>query len=354
MNEIKDNSLSHILMIGVDQNTPGGMAAVVKTYSQYFISLKYISTWKSGGYFVKVCYAVKALIVAFIRMSVDYRIRIVHIHTAAYASFYRKSIFVKMSKLFGKKVILHMHAADFEAFFQQSKNPEKILRIIKLCDVLVVLSQSWKQYFMKIGIAESKIAILNNIVSPPIIKEVKSKSVRIKLLFLGEIGKRKGVYDLLDVLHANRHYYHDKLELRIGGNLEEDKLKGTLLNYGLTEFVTFEGWISGEKKIECLNWADIFILPSYNEGLPIAILESMSYGLPVISTNVGGIPEVLKTHKNGILITPGNLEEIDSSIRYFVNHKEKICEYGNCAKESIKEYLAESVVEKLQQLYNSI
>lgn len=351
---MKNNSLSHVLMIGVDQNTPGGMASVVKTYSQYFKSLKYVSTWKSGGYLLKVLFAAKAFIIAFFRLSVDSNIRIVHIHTAAYASFYRKSVFVKMSKWFRKKVILYMHAADFEAFFQESKHPENILEIIKLCDVLVVLSQSWKQYFVKIGIADNKIVILNNIVSPPIIKEVESKSARIKLLFLGEIGKRKGVYDLLDVLNANKHYYHDKIELRIGGNLEEDKLKQTLLKYGLNEFVTFEGWISGEKKIDCLNWADIFVLPSYNEGLPIAILESMSYGVPVISTNVGGIPEILHNHKNGILITPGNLEEIDSSIRYFINNKEKISEYGICAKESIKEYLAESVIEKLQQLYISI
>lgn len=346
--------ITQVLMIGVDQNTPGGMAAVVKTYSLYFRNLKYISTWKVGNYFTKLFCAIRAVVVAFLYLIIDRNIRIIHIHAAANASFYRKSIFVRIGKFFKKKVILHMHAADFIEFFNNSQKQGEIIKTISACDRLVVLSQYWKTYFENIGINGSMIEILNNIIPPPIDRIIESDDMNIKLLFLGEIGKRKGIYDILEVLHKDITYFKNRISFRIGGNLEELKLIETIERYKLTDFVKFEGWVKGDKKNECLNWADIFILPSYNEGLPIAILESMSYGLPIISTKVGGIPEILLNHQNGILISPGNLEEIDNALRFFIENKHKIAEYGANARETINGYRAEVVIEKLNQLYKSL
>ena len=70
------------------------------------------------------------------------------------------------------------------------------------------------------------------------------------------------------------------------------------------------GWITKEQKPDLLKRADVLVLPSYNEGLPIAILEAMSYGLPIISTNVGSIAEAVKENKNGFLIEPGNIDSL--------------------------------------------
>ncbi len=354
MNKVETDLISQVLMIGVDQNTPGGMAAVVKTYGIYYKRMKYISTWRVGNYFVKSMVALRAIIITFIYLLCDKKIKIIHIHVAANASFYRKSIFIKLGKFFKKKVILHVHAADFVDFFDASKDQNRIINTISICDKLVVLSKSWKEYFESIGISKSKIEILNNIIPPPIKLDIEPDNDHFKLLFLGEIGKRKGVYDILEVLKKDKNYYSDKLILKIGGNLEEEKLVQTIKQFELGDFVKFEGWVRGTKKVECLNWADVVMLPSYNEGLPIAILESMSYGLPVISTNVGGIPEILFNHRNGILIKPGHQDELESSIRFFIENREKVNEYGVIARETIKEFLAETVIKKLNQLYISL
>ena len=91
-----------------------------------------------------------------------------------------------------------------------------------------------------------------------------------------------------------QEYFTDKLLLRMGGNEVDGDIKAYIRENGLESFVTYEGWIAGQKKIDCLNWEDVYILPSYNEGLPIAILEAMAYSHPVISTPVGGIPEIIK------------------------------------------------------------
>ena len=118
---------------------------------------------------------------------------------------------------------------------------------------------------------------MNNIIAPPIKVSTKKESGVINFLFLGEIGKRKGIYDLLQVISDNQELFRNKIKLRIGGNLEEEIIKAFIQNNQISDIAVFEGWVTGDKKIEYLNWADIYILPSYNEGLPIAILEAMSY-----------------------------------------------------------------------------
>lgn len=350
---LKDIS-RHVLMIGVKSDTPGGMASVIKSYDDCFDGMKYITTWRVGSKFVKLRYAFAAVIRFFYFMLFDKDIKIVHIHGAANASMQRKSIFIKLGKWFKKKVILHMHAADFEEYFNKSTNQPKVLAWLNKCDLLLVLSQSWKVYFASIGVEESKIEVLNNIVAHPIKKSQNKSDTKLHLLFMGEIGKRKGVYDLLKVLSDNRAYFKDRLILRIGGNLEEDIIKRYIADHQLAGFVFFEGWIKGENKIECLNWEDVYILPSYNEGLPIAILEAMSYAHPVISTNVGGIPEILKSHYNGILVEPGNETQLKEALIYFIENPAKITEYGSNAFETTQPYFPESVFFNLNDIYKRL
>ena len=92
-------------------------------------------------------------------------------------------------------------------------------------------------------------------------------------------------------------------------------------------------------------------MPSYNEGLPIAILEAMSYSHPIISTPVGGIPEVVKDHQNGILVEPGNLEQIKEALLFFIEHPEVIRSYGKKSYEIVQPYFPENVFLQLKEIY---
>lgn len=195
-----------------------------------------------------------------------------------------------------QKVILHEHAADFVEYYQEAEDKQGITDTLKMCDALIVLSQSWKEYFSSIGMNKDKIHVLNNIVSPPeIALDKHTEDGKLHLMYMGEISKRKGGFDLLKAIVDNKEYFADKLLLRMGGNEVDGDIKAYIRENGLESFVTYEGWIAGQKKIDCLNWEDVYILPSYNEGLPIAILEAMAYSHPIISTPVGGIPEIIKS-----------------------------------------------------------
>ena len=231
---------------------------------------------------------------------------------------------------------------------------------LKKVDVLIALSESWKEYFVGIGVDSNKIIVLHNITAYPTVLD-DSKNARkvdinnrpVRFLFMGEIGQRKGVFDIIRGLSTHRDEVIGKLELRIGGNKMETELRKSIEDGNLSKIVKFEGWISGEKKIELLNWADVYILPSFNEGLPISILEAMSYKMPIISTPVGGIPEVVDQN-NGIIVTPGNDEEIYAAMKYYVYNKEYVAVHGMESYNRSEAYLPNFVLKHLKQIYETL
>lgn len=101
-----------------------------------------------------------------------------------------------------------------------------------------------------------------------------------------QIGHNKGIYDLIGVIALHKKEFHGRQKLRVGGNGEVDKVKILIKEKKISDIVSYEGWVSGGRKVELLDVSDAYILPSYKEGLPISILEAMSYGLPMISTKV--------------------------------------------------------------------
>lgn len=345
-----------ILFLGVSMKTKGGMTAVLVSYDKYIENMRFVPTWKLGNKLVKGWYAMQALFRTSVMLALDKRIKIVHIHGAANASFDRCRMFIKLAKWFRKKVILHEHAADFVEYYDGAENKDVITETLRMCDALIVLSKSWKEYFSSIGMDQERIFVLNNIVSPPVTisNDQRNEDGKLHLMFMGEISKRKGGFDLLKAIAENREYFKDKLKLRMGGNEVDGDIKSYIRENGLEDFVKYEGWIAGQKKIDCLNWGDVYILPSYNEGLPIAILEAMAYSHPVISTPVGGIPEVVKDGVDGKLVQPGDIQGIADAIRYYIENKDRIALEGKNAFSVVTDFFPEKVFGDLSYIYKRL
>lgn len=343
---------AQVLFLGVSMKTKGGMTAVLVSYGKYIENMRFIPTWKLGNKLVKSWFALQALVRTWFLLTFDKRIKIVHIHGAANASFDRCKLFIRLAKKCGKKVILHEHAADFVDYFIKADDKQSITNTLQMCDAMIVLSQSWMKYFASIGMEEERIHVLNNIVSPPTLLSKKhTEDGKLHLMYMGEISKRKGGFDLLKAIADNKEYFKDKLVLRMGGNEVDGDIKAYIRDHGLTDFVSYEGWIAGQKKIDCLNWENVYILPSYNEGLPIAILEAMAYSHPVISTPVGGIPEVIKTGETGILVKPGDSKAIAEAILYYVENREEIKKQGDKAYQVVQGFFPEKVFGNLKGIY---
>jgi glycosyltransferase involved in cell wall biosynthesis len=345
----------HVLYIGPDyRNHRGGIGAVLAVYADYITPFKFISTYPHGSFLKKIFTYFKAIVLLFGKLIADRDIKIVHIHSASKGSFLRKSLMVMISKLFGKKVIFHVHGAKFHIFYENAGLMRGYIRfIIGLSDVIVCLSEQWKNYFES-AFPGKQIAVINNVIDPPKSQIIPvNDSKVINFLFLGYIGERKGIYDLIEVLNSRQNNFVGRYRLTVGGNGEVEQLK-QIISKGNNGDIHYAGWVKGEKKNELLSQCDVYVLPSYNEGLPISVLEAMSYGKPIISTTVGGIPEIVKPGFNGWLMQPGDRSALRDIILEAIDQKEKLVDYGKNSLLLAQDYMPGSVLNSLDVLYSKL
>ncbi|GAB4031193.1 glycosyltransferase family 4 protein [Spirosoma jeollabukense] len=348
----------HVLHIGPNyKDHKGGMGAVVDVYQKNITNFKFLASYE-GNY--SSLTNIPFFIIAFVKylrlLIIDKDIKVIHMHGASYGSFYRKFLFFAAAKyFFSKKVVYHLHAAEFHVFYKNSDflSKKMIASLINNSDSIVVLSTRWSNY-VKETFNPKYILVVNNPIEMPGNNFTYSADNQVKLLFMGRIGQRKGLFDLLDVLTENHDRYVNRLSLQIGGDGEVDKLKSYIQSNNLNDSVNYIGWANGDLKHRALSDCDVLILPSYNEGLPIAILEAMSYGKAIIATNVGGIPEVVKEGSNGFLIEPGDKLALKRNIDSILDDRSRLSKMGEKSLGLIRNYDINEVVKSLTTLYERI
>ncbi|WP_101689932.1 glycosyltransferase family 4 protein [Dysgonomonas massiliensis] len=339
-----------VLVISESLEGKGGVISVVQTLAPFYSEFHHIASTCNGNFIIKIFYFARAIVLLNFYLAFK-NIRIVHIHTAAKGSYFRKSILGLFVKLYKRRLIYHIHGSEFKDFCGKYNFFNWISKSLGSADIIIVLSKSWEKFFKEDLKITSEVVILNNIVNKAKQFEKQEAVFPLKLLFLGLIGKRKGVFDLLQVVSDNKELLREKVNIFIGGNGLTEELKSFIYKNGIDDIVFYEGWVQGEHKARLLEMSDIYILPSYNEGLPISILEAMSYGLPIISTNVGGIPEVVCNNINGLIIEAGDLKAILNSILFFVEDIKHIEEMGRNSLSIVKDYFPDHVIPILKDIY---
>ena len=349
----RDKKKPRVLMIGPGRNVRGGISTVVNTYYSVGldqrVTLKYIATMEDGSKFKKFLIAIRAYL-SFCRVVKDYDI--VHVHMAAQASFSRKALFIKKAYKTGKRIIIHQHAADFDDFFfkqSSNKKKKKIKTIFSKADKVVVLSEEWAHFFMQNICNRDKVIILYNGVFLP--KYRKEEYSDHKVLFLGKLGKRKGSYDLLEAIPEILKQVPDAT-FYFGGDGDIEQSKKISKTKNIEHHIQFLGWIGEEEKQQYLKEISVFVLPSYHEGMPMAVLEAMSYGMATVSTDVGGIPQIIEDGVNGILIGAGDIKALTETLVSLLCDAEKKRRLGQTAYLTINEkFNIEKEIEKVYQLY---
>lgn len=343
----------NVLMIGPGRGLKGGISSVIESYYEVeldkMIDLYYLETFIDGNKYTKVKFALHAL------KKFDELVRdkeIIHIHMSSRGSFYRKSLFVLKASKMNKKIILHIHGSEFETFYKEECNElmKKYVRFIfKKCSKVLALSEEWKEILSQI-VNKEKIEVLDNSI---IVKEDKNKkdySAK-KILFLGRVGKRKGVYDILQVAHKIISKYPD-VKFIIAGDGEVDKVKKICIDKEINKNIEIIGWVSGDDKVKLLNEATVYLLPSYNEGMPISILEAMAYKLPIISTNIGGIPQLISNNSEGFIFEPGDLEKLEEVLDKILEDRDLRERLGNNSFNKVNsKFNMEKNILKLCEIY---
>lgn len=314
----------NVLMCGSDLSVCGGMVSVIKNYLNYskwgVYNIIYIPTHIEKNKLVALVYFVQAYIRILIRL-LKGEFQIAYFHTAERGSFFRKAILVRTLRKFGIKTVMHHHAAEFENFYAglSSKKKKFVSDTLEMVDLNIVLSNGLIAMITEKA-PHAKIKVLYNAVETYEFNQYSEGAHNI--LFLGRLGERKGIYDLLKVIKKIDERLPQEVQFYLCGDGDIGDVQKKVAEYGIGHRIAHIGWIDGKQKTTYIANSMLNVLPSYNEGLPMSILETMACGIPNISTYIASIPEVIRDGENGFMIVPGDLDKLSENIMMLVDDDE--------------------------------
>lgn len=299
----------------------------------------------------------------FVKIVANKDVGLVQTTTAFYSSsIFRDGVFIFISKLFGKKTIVFFHGWDNEFVYNISGIKKIILeKIFFKCDAIIDLSIHNIEYLKKLGY-KNKLYLETTLVDEELLGDFnidiqvnnRFNSTKKNILFLSRIEKAKGIYVLLDAFKSVKHTHTEFNLIYAGDGSEVDSLKEEVKKQNIND-VEFTGFVKGKEKKDFFLNATIFVFLSEFEGMPSAVLEAMAFGLPVITTNVGGIAGVFVDEKNGRLINDTNIDFISKNIIDIVYDKEKYKNYSKTNYSVAKDkFLSGKVAQRMTNLFNTV
>jgi len=217
------------------------------------------------------------------------------------------------------KVILHIHRGDFIKWFNKNLSNRLLAdMVIKLSGKIIVLSDIQKIAFNEIF--AKPVFVLHNTVEYEFDYTLNEKKNN-HFIYISNYLYEKGIFDLMEVFSKLLTKYPD-ITLHTYGAFPTAEIKERILRYGNLN-ISIGDVITGIEKFAVIERADCLILPSFNEGEPLVLLEAMSVGTPVISTNVGLIPEMLGTDYP-FVSSPGDQASLEGKIIQFINCREHL------------------------------
>lgn len=358
---MRQNSLKLCFLVCPSAEIGGGMGQFV----EYLLSLRQchdipfrlvaIDPRGPGHIAYSPFYLASAVLRIFLRTATR-QLGLVHLNVAERSSLFRKGIIAYVAHGLGVPVLLHLHAAELRSFYEHlpSLGQRFVRGFFVRADVCVVLGKVWQDWLVeRLEIKASRIVVLRNGV-PRIAENCRRASGdTFRILFLGNLMVRKGVADLLgalaDPLLADCDF---KATFAGGGDVETYRRQAEGL--GLGERVRFTGWLDREQVAVLTAAADVLVLPSYHEGLPLVILEALGAGTPVICTPVGSIPEVLEDECTALFVPPGGRTEIAAALRRLIDNPEFAAELAAAGRKLYEsEFTMEVFISRLSALYRS-
>jgi glycosyltransferase involved in cell wall biosynthesis len=299
-----------------EAGTQGGMTAITKMYYETGLfeksnSRHFNTSFKSSS---KLARTAEGLLMKlnYLWVLFHFRPHVVHVMTSSYWGFYDKSSYCLIARVCGIKSILNPVGGGFSDFYEGSSFHKRCVDItIKFPNTIVVGSSYWESYF-KEKFKDIRVQNIPNPVNSAVYlrkNQAYKEENRVKVISVSNIIETKGIRELCLVIRELVKVV-DIVDFDVLGDGE---LRPWLESELATEIadgrVKIFGFVSDEVKRDCLLKADLFVMLSYFEIIPISILEAMSASLPVISTNVGGIPDLVDEGVNGYLVQPTQTKE---------------------------------------------
>ncbi|NVO21363.1 MAG: glycosyltransferase family 4 protein [Bacteroidetes bacterium] len=344
-----------VIMVGPDPLNKGGIATLERNILASAKDPAYEYTMhvaRPEGSKLKKFFLVPLYTLYFLIRILVKKYDIVHIHISENWGFFRYVPFVYLGRMAGLGIIIHPNACEFDSFYErQGKSLKKLIRsTLNKSNCIITVSNEWAEVFR--SISTTRVEVVYNFVDLPEVCDYKNTS---KILTTsGQLEKRKGYYDLVKVI-PELIRFDPELSFKFCGNGEIGVIYSELKKLSMDSHVELTGWLLNDDVKKILRQSLLFVLPTYNEGMPLAILEAMSFGLPVISTTAGGIPSLVKDGINGILVEPGDLEALKKAVIKLLSDADLRSEMSNNNYQKIKkDFSATSNMQKLYRIYTEV
>jgi len=328
----------------ISNNHPGGQLTAARGLTQYAqendIKLTIIDTLQSSfpipSFRIRIYKFFRRLIL-FIKYLQKTNITGVIIFSSSGFSFIEKSIMIIISRLHKIPSILFLRSGHF--FNSLNGKLSFIYKFfIKFPTIIGVQGSQWKKSLEIASVPSRKILVIPNWVSDDknlVINQLTKKHLKMStkpvFVYLGWLVEQKGIFDLVNAYRDSNILKSCKLVI-IGDGHQYEKINNDIKKYHLSN-IELKGWCTTTEVKTILKNSDILVLPSYAEGFPNAIIEAFTFGLPVISTNVGGIPDSVKNGWNGFIVKPGDRNQLKDAMEKLVLNKNLIIKFS---KNSIK------------------
>lgn len=357
------NGARLVLMLGPSLDYPGGMTEVIRSYRAAGLferwPVRYIATYAGREFADKVRPWLAAIRSVLLRLA-RRRVALVHVHSAAYGSFWRKSTLCALALLFRVAYVVHLHDGRLAQFGRDGNLfTQAWLRfVLRKAARVVVLTRHWGEEVRAIEPA-ARISIIGNPVSVPDALPPLPHRPAPTVLFIAWLQKEKGVLELVEAAPRVLRSVPEASFVIAGRGLpggESAESIGALARHlGVERSFVFPGWVEGHAKEALLREADLFVLPSHFEGLPVGLLEAMACGIPVIATRVGGIPDVITHGANGLLVEPGKPEALGNAIAALLADDELRARLREAAYRDVRRcFSTQAVLGDLEALYRNL
>lgn len=283
----------------------------VEAHPEWGIDVSYLTT-KGGLSKLRGAFVFAAAIARLVGAGLMGRADVLHINLAAYGSVYRKAILAEIARFFGIPYVVHIHSGRFGDFWIGASRPVAGLvnRLLSRSRHIIVLGRGYEELVLShLPSVKDKLSVVPNATAARVSKPRTSNPGEPKqITYLGLIAAKKGTPELIASLHRLAGRSDWTATMAGHGDVEDARLDAR--NRGIAERVGMPGWIGAADVDDLLRRTDIFVLPSYSEGLSMAVLEAFASGTAVIATPVNAMTEVIEHGRNGLLVPPGDVDAL--------------------------------------------
>jgi len=260
-----------------------------------------------------------------------------------------------LCSLRGLPAVIHIHSGSFPDFFHRTSLKRYVVYVLSRALAVFAVSKASADFFR--SICQSTVYLVPNCVNPGFFSIGERESNVSELLFVGHIDRRKGVFDLFRAVELLRSRGFGNRVVLAGGELHPGALEHARQSASQAGIGNLDlpGEVSPGALLELYRRAKIFVLPSHVEGLPIALLEAMATGLPVVATKVGGIPDVVEDGLSGFLISPEDPEALADKIICLLEDPGLCRQMGETGKRIVlQNHHADQVAEGIVRIYRQL